>query len=73
MNSQPGVAGTNSASQQGYFPPCPPSGKHRYIFTVYALDSMLNLHSDAKKDDVLAAMQGHILESAQLIGLYQKN
>lgn len=55
-----------------YGGPCPPSGKHHYHFTLYALDTMLNLPQDTEKDDLLNAMQGHIISKATLIGLYQR-
>jgi len=64
--------GTNSAGKTGYFPPCPPSGTHRYIFKLYALDTVLNLTPNAGKDNLEQAMQGHILDAAELIGLYSR-
>lgn len=58
----------------GYGGPCPPSGKHRYFFKLYALDTMLTLPAGkaTKKEDLLTAMKGHILAQAELVGLYQK-
>ncbi len=58
----------------GYGGPCPPSGTHRYFFKIYALDTLLTLPAGkaTKKEDLLAAMKGHILAQAELIGLYQK-
>lgn len=64
--------GLNSAGSKGYFPPKPPSGTHRYIFTVYALDTVLDLPDGARKRDLLHAMQGHVLDQASLIGLCSK-
>lgn len=55
-----------------YGGPCPPIGKHRYVFTLYALDCELGLREGASKDELLKAMEGHILGKAQLIGLYEK-
>lgn len=55
-----------------YGGPCPPSGKHRYFFTLYALDCELTVAEGVKKDDLLKAMEGHILGSAQLVGFYAK-
>lgn len=55
-----------------YGGPCPPFGKHRYVFTLYALDCELALPDGAKKSDLLKAMEGHIIGKAQLIGLYEK-
>lgn len=55
-----------------YGGPCPPSGQHRYYFTLYALDTMLTLPKDPTKKDLVAAMKGHILGQATLIGLYER-
>jgi Raf kinase inhibitor-like YbhB/YbcL family protein len=52
--------------------PCPPSGTHRYRFTLYALDTMLDLVPGATKEQLLEAMQGNILEKTTLIGTYQR-
>ena len=71
-----GVSGQNGAGQNGYKGPCPPAeympNEHRYVFTLYAIDSMLSLSEGASKEDVLHAMQGHILEQAQLMGKYKR-
>ncbi len=57
----------------GYMGPCPPKGgPHHYQFTLYALDKYLDLSAGAAKDQVLQAMEGHILGQAQLVGLYQR-
>lgn len=66
------VEGTNSWGRTGYGGPCPPSGTHRYYFKLYALDSALTLDSTAAKKDVGRAMEGHILEQAQLMGRYSR-
>jgi Raf kinase inhibitor-like YbhB/YbcL family protein len=71
-NSVPGTEGLNTDRKHGYHPPCPPSGTHRYIFKVFALDNTLNLGSFAEKDDVETAMQGHVLAEGKLIGLYRR-
>jgi Raf kinase inhibitor-like YbhB/YbcL family protein len=65
-----GVHGINSWRKLGYGGPCPPSGVHRYIFKLYALDAPLALGQRASLRDVQSAMQGHILDSAQLMGRY---
>ena len=61
----------------GYDGPCPPwndSIVHRYIFTVYALDtSELPLEGRFTGPDVIKAMQGHILDQASITGLYSLN
>jgi hypothetical protein len=56
----------------GYGGPCPPGGTHRYYFKLYALDTELDLDSGATKDQLLEAMQGHILAEAQLMGTYSR-
>ncbi len=58
--------------QTTYGGPCPPSGTHRYFFRLYALDTKLSLSSTATKADILAAMQGHTLGMAELMGVFSK-
>jgi Raf kinase inhibitor-like YbhB/YbcL family protein len=70
-NSAPGVEGLNSGRRKGYYPPCPPSGSHRYIFKIYALDQLLSLPEKTKKSALQAAMQGHILAEGEIIGMYR--
>jgi len=63
--------GQNSFNQLGYGGPCPPSGQtHGYVFTLYAVDTILELEGGAGKDEILGAIEGHILAQAQLVGLY---
>jgi Raf kinase inhibitor-like YbhB/YbcL family protein len=64
--------GLNDFRKNDYGGPCPPSGTHRYFFKLYALDTMFNLGSKAKKSDLEEAMKGHILEKAELVGLYRR-
>ncbi|AFZ45601.1 phospholipid-binding protein, PBP family [Halothece sp. PCC 7418] len=71
-NSALGEQGKNSWGNNHYGGPCPPNGTHRYFFKLYALDCDLNLSRKATKLDLEAAMENHILESVNLIGLYQK-
>lgn len=66
------IEGTNSAGKVGYFPPCPPSGTHRYIFRVFALDTTLDRGSGIERDQLLDAMKGHILAEGQITGLYSR-
>lgn len=66
------VQGVTSARSAGYHGPCPPSGTHRYFFKLYALDTALNLTSSADKKAVEAAMEGHILAQAELMGTFSK-
>jgi len=67
-----GVAGKNSWGRTGYGGPCPPSGTHRYFFKLYALDNVLNLPQGAAKKEIEKAMQGHIIEKAELVGTYKR-
>lgn len=71
-NTQPGTSGTNSFQQDTYGGPCPPSGTHRYFFKLYALDRTLDTGPGKTKEQLLQAMDGHILEEAELIGLYER-
>jgi len=66
------VQGITSARSHGYHGPCPPSGTHRYFFKLYALDTTLSLTFAADKKEVLAAMDGHILAQAELMGKFSK-
>lgn len=68
----PGTAGMNSSGSTGYFGPCPPSGTHRYVLTLYALDEPLGLPEGQTKEDVLAQLNGHVLEQATLTGRYAR-
>jgi Raf kinase inhibitor-like YbhB/YbcL family protein len=61
----------NDSGDIGYGGPGPPPGKpHRYYFTIYALDKRLDLHEGATKEQVLAALKGHVLAGGQLMGKY---
>jgi Raf kinase inhibitor-like YbhB/YbcL family protein len=71
-NTTPGKQGVNNSGIKKYHGPCPPSGTHRYFFKVYALDAALNLSEGISKGALEKAMQGHILDKAELIGLYKK-
>jgi Raf kinase inhibitor-like YbhB/YbcL family protein len=66
------LQGTNDFGRLGYGGPCPPRGTHRYYFKLYALDIFLSLNAGAKKAQVEAAMAGHILAQAQLMGKYKR-
>ena len=68
-----GVSGNSGFRRAGYGGPCPPSGVHHYHFTLSALDTAsLGLQAGATKADVEKAMQGHVLGTAELVGLYQR-
>ena len=66
------VRGMNDFKKLDYGGPCPPSGTHRYVFKLYALDDMLDLAEGAGKEDVEKAMEGHIVAQTKLIGLYAR-
>lgn len=65
--------GINDGGDVGYGGPCPPPGKpHRYFFRLYALDAALNLPPGVNRADLEAAMKGHVLAEASLMGTYQR-
>src|SRR3990172_4411996 len=66
------IQGKTSFGNSGYGGPCPPSGTHRYFFKLYALDTTLSLGQNATKQDLEKAFVGHILDQAELIGLYSR-
>lgn len=70
---QVGKVGTNDFGTLGYSGPQPPSGTHQYHFRLLALDTMLDLPEGVSRQEVEEALQGHILQSAELVGLYAKN
>ncbi len=64
--------GVNDFGRPGYGGPCPPRGIHRYIFTLYAVDSMLDLSGKVAKHDVERAMEGRMLGKGELMGKYRR-
>lgn len=64
--------GLNDWKDCAYGGPCPPIGRHRYVHKLYALDVKLNNLHRPTKNEVEAAMHGHILAEASLIGTYQR-
>jgi Raf kinase inhibitor-like YbhB/YbcL family protein len=66
------VQGKNDWGKAEYGGPCPPIGRHRYFFKLYALDIVLSGLSAPTKGDLERVMKGHVLDSAELIGTYQK-
>jgi Raf kinase inhibitor-like YbhB/YbcL family protein len=64
--------GENSWGRLGYGGPCPPGGTHRYFFKLYALDQILDLDAGATKEQLLEAMEGHILGGTELMGTYTR-
>jgi hypothetical protein len=65
--------GLNDWKRTGYGGPCPPIGRHRYFHKLYALDTALPDLGSPTREELVAAMQGHILAQAELIGTYQKS
>jgi len=66
------VEGITSSVIRGYDGPCPPSGTHRYFFKLFAVDKMLDLSPNSYFRDIESAIEGHIIQKAELIGLYKK-
>jgi Raf kinase inhibitor-like YbhB/YbcL family protein len=63
--------GKNDFGKLGYGGPAPPPGKpHRYFFKLYAIDTILNLESAATRTEVLTVIDGHVLDSGELMGSY---
>jgi hypothetical protein len=75
-NGSAGTAGANGAGKSAYTGPCPPAqyepSEHRYFFRLYALDGELDLPAGASKNDVLTAMEGHIISEVELMGRYKR-
>jgi Raf kinase inhibitor-like YbhB/YbcL family protein len=64
--------GLNDWKRTGYGGPCPPVGRHRYFFKLYALDAALGDLGTPTKARLEPAMKGHVLAQAELMGTYQK-
>lgn len=72
-NQEPeGIHGKGTGGNAAYYGPCPPDREHRYFFKVYALDTPLDLKEGASKKDVEQAMEGHIIDQAELMGRYER-
>jgi len=73
-NSLPknGVLGMTDFGQPGWGGPCPPSGSHRYFFKLYALDAILDVPEGITKQQLLERMKEHVIEQAQLVGIYSR-
>jgi Raf kinase inhibitor-like YbhB/YbcL family protein len=72
-NEIPGEQGMNDFNRNDYGGPCPPSGTHRYIFKVYALDDLIDLPEGSTRNQVEDAMRGHILAYGELTGVYKRS
>lgn len=66
------IEGVTDFGKPGYGGPCPPSGTHRYFFKIYALDTKIDLAPSKKVNELKKAMEKHILDSAEIIGLYSR-
>jgi Raf kinase inhibitor-like YbhB/YbcL family protein len=64
--------GRNDWQKNGYNGPCPPVGRHRYFFKLYALDAVLSELHEPTKAALEAAMEGHVLDRVELVGTYEK-
>ncbi len=64
--------GVNDSHRKGYGGPCPPIGRHRYFHKLYALDTVIGKLAEPTKARLLAAMEGHVLAGAELMGTYQR-
>ncbi len=69
---QGAIEGLTSWGKTGWQGPCPPSGQHRYFFKLFALDQVLELKAGASLSQLKSAMEGHIIDRAELVGLYQR-
>ena len=67
------LQGVNDWHRTGYGGPCPPVGKHRYFFKLYALDTVLPDLKRPAKAALEKAMRGHVIGQAELIGLYRRH
>ncbi|MCK5286024.1 MAG: YbhB/YbcL family Raf kinase inhibitor-like protein [Candidatus Pacebacteria bacterium] len=67
-----GISGEGTGGSLDYAGPCPPEGKHRYVFKLYSIDVELVLAEGSSKVEVKEAIEGHILQEAELTGVYQR-
>jgi Raf kinase inhibitor-like YbhB/YbcL family protein len=67
------VQGVNDFNKRNYGGPCPPRRAHKYVFKIYALDTLLNLNSNSTKKDLEKTMEGHIISRSELTGVYKRN
>ena len=64
------IEGQNDIGNNHWDGPAPPSGEHHYVFTLYALDALLNLPLNTSRYELEEAMEGHIIDKVELIGMY---
>lgn len=65
-------SGTTDFGKTGWGGPCPPSGTHRYFFKLYAIDKVLDLPEGVRKNQLEEAIKDHIIEKAEIMGLYKR-
>lgn len=65
-----GIEGRNDFGRSGYGGPCPPSGTHRYVFTIFALSGRLDLEPGYSADELRGAMEGVVIGSGELAATY---
>lgn len=63
--------GLNDAGELGYMGACPPAGVHHYRFKLYALNSVLNLTGEIRKEDLEREINNSLIEKTELVGLYK--
>ena len=66
------VEGATDLGKPGYVGLCPPSGEHRYVFKLFALDSQVDISNKSTKQELVTTMQNHIIQTATLIGKYSR-
>lgn len=67
------LVGKNDWNRTDYGGPCPPIGRHRYFHRLYALDTLLPDLHHPRRSALLAALEGHVVAQAELVGTYQKH
>jgi Raf kinase inhibitor-like YbhB/YbcL family protein len=68
-----GTLGKTTGGKLNYQGPCPPDREHRYFFKLFALDTKLNFPGGKTREEILKAMEGHIVAQTELLGLYEKS
>jgi Raf kinase inhibitor-like YbhB/YbcL family protein len=64
--------GVNNGSGTSFIPPCPPDSTHRYVFKLFALDTVLTEPKISSAADLQRAMEGHVIDRSQLVGQYRR-
>ena len=72
-NSVPGKQGVNDFHRQDYGGPCPPRGRHRYFFKIFALNQVLDLDEGENKTIVMKKMRKITIDQAEMVGLYESH